>query len=71
VLNLVKHITDKAAAKEVFGSNLFLSGREARLGGPSGEENEAKNQWAAHSATHEKARKIPESQIIERDSGGR
>ena len=37
----------KVAAKEVFGSNLFLSGREARHSAPSGKENEAENQWAA------------------------
>ena len=59
----------KVAAKEIFGSNLFLSGREARVSAPSGEENEAKNQWAALCAAHEKVGKIPESQIMERVSG--
>lgn len=61
------------AAKEIFGSNLFLSGREARFSAPSkGEnkqacfasQNERENEWAALSAAHEKVGKIPESQII-------
>jgi len=55
----------KVAAKEVFGSNLFLSGREARFSAPSEGENEAENQWAALCAAHEKVGKIPESQIME------
>jgi site-specific DNA recombinase len=54
----------KVAVKEVFGSNLFLSGREARQGGPSEGGNEAKNQWAALCAAHEMASKIPESQVL-------
>ena len=59
----------KVAAKEIFGSNLFLSGREARFSAPSERENEAKNQWAALCAAHEKVGKIPESQITERVTG--
>jgi len=55
----------KVAAKEIFGSNLFLASREARFSAPSGKENEAENQWAALGAAHEKVGKIPESQIVE------
>ncbi len=50
----------KAAAKEIFGSNLLLSGRRARFGGPQ----QAQNQWAALRAAHEKARNFPASQIL-------
>ena len=54
----------KVAAKEVFGSNLFLSGREARLAAPSGSENEPKNQWAALRAAHEMASEKPKSMVL-------
>ncbi|PIP29655.1 hypothetical protein COX27_00170, partial [Candidatus Kuenenbacteria bacterium CG23_combo_of_CG06-09_8_20_14_all_36_9] len=37
----------KVASKEVFGSNLFLANREARLCAPSGIDSEPQNQWAA------------------------
>ena len=56
--------TKKVAAKEVFGSNLFLSSREAHFSAPSGGENKAENQWVALRAAHEMASKIPESQVL-------
>jgi hypothetical protein len=46
-----------------------LSDRETRVSTPSEWENKAKNQWAAQSTAHEKFGKIPESQIVERDTG--
>ncbi len=55
----------KVAAKEVFGSNLFLASREARVSAPSGNDFPLKTHWAALGAAHEKVGKIPESQIME------
>ena len=43
----------KVAAKEIFGSNLILANREARLCAPSGLESKPKIQWAALRAAHE------------------
>ena len=60
----------KIAVKEVFGSNLFLSGRETAVRLPSEGGNEAKNQWAALCAAHEMASKIPESQVLVGREGG-
>ena len=54
----------KVAAKEVFGSNLFLSGHEACLGGPSGSELKPQNQWAALRAAHEMASEKPKSMVL-------
>ena len=54
----------KAAAKEVFGSNLFLSGREAAVRPPSGSENKAENQWAALGAAHEMVSKKSERLVL-------
>ena len=51
----------KVAAKEIFGSNLCLASRALR--------GEPQNEWAALGAAHEKVGKIPESQIVERDTG--
>jgi len=45
-------------------SNFFLSGLKARCSAPSGEKNEAENQWAALCAAHGMASKMPESQIL-------
>ncbi len=54
----------KVAAKEVFGSNLFLSGREARVCAPSGSENKPQNQWAALRAAHEMASEKLKSMVL-------
>ncbi len=54
----------KVAAKEVFGSNLFLSGREARICAPSGLDSPPQNQWAAQSAAHEMASEKPKSMVL-------
>ncbi|MFH0968977.1 MAG: recombinase zinc beta ribbon domain-containing protein, partial [Patescibacteria group bacterium] len=42
----------KVAAKEIFGSNLVLANREARVSAPSGPESKPKIQWAAATAAH-------------------
>ena len=56
--------TKKVAAKEVFGSNLFLSNREARLAAPSGLDSPPQNQWAALRAAHEMASEKPKSMVL-------
>ena len=43
----------KVAAKEIFGSNLVLANRSARVSAPSGLESKPKIQWAAVAAAHE------------------
>ena len=55
----------KVAAKEIFGSNLVLANREARLCAPSGLESSGQIQWAAVAAAHEMASKNSESLIVE------
>ena len=59
----------KVAAKEVFGSNLFLANREARLAAPSGKDSSGQNQWAALRAAHELASKKPFSFVVVGDTG--
>ena len=59
----------KVAAKEVFGSNLFLSSREARLRAPSGLDSPPENQWAALRAAHEMASEKPKSMVLVRGAG--
>src|SRR3990167_2803598 len=54
----------KVAAKEVFGSNLFLATREARLAAPGGSENKPQNQWTALRAAHEMASEKPRSMVL-------
>jgi len=54
----------KVASKEVFGSNLFLANREARLCAPSGIDSEPQNQWAALRAALEMASKKPKSMVL-------
>ncbi len=57
----------KVIAKEIFGSNLVLADREARVSAPSGTKSLGKveqNQWAAVSAAHEMASKKSKSQIV-------
>ena len=54
----------KVASKEVFGSNLFLSGREARVCAPSGKDSSGQNQWAALRAAHEMASEKSRSMIL-------
>jgi len=55
----------KVVAKEIFGSNLVLANREARLTAPSGEDLSGENQWAALRAAHQFVGQKPESQILE------
>jgi len=48
----------------VFGSNLVLANREARLRAPSGEDSSGQNQWAALCAAHDLALKKPKSFVL-------
>ena len=52
------------ATKEIFGSNLVLANREARLTAPSGEDLSGQNAWAALCAANEKVGQFSESQIL-------
>ena len=61
--------TKKVAAKEVFGSNLFLANREARLRAPSGLDSPPQNQWAALRAAHEMTSEKPKSMVLVGDAG--
>ena len=54
----------KVAAEKLFGSNLVLANREARLRAPSGEDSSGQNQWAALCAAHELALKKPSSFVL-------
>lgn len=54
----------KVASKEVFGSNLFLSDREARVCAPSGLDSSGQNQWAALRAAHEMVSEKPKSMVL-------
>jgi hypothetical protein len=55
----------KVATKEIFGSNLVLANREARLAAPSGLESSGQIQWAAETVAHEMAFKKSNSFILE------
>ena len=54
----------KVATEKLFGSNLVLANREARLRAPSGEDSLGQNQWAALCAAHELALKKPSSFVL-------
>ena len=54
----------KVAAKEIFGSNLVLAGREARVSAPKSIEFPPQNQWTALCAANEKVGQFSESQIL-------
>jgi len=54
----------KVAVKEIFGLNLVLANREARVSTPSGNDFPLKTHWAALCAASENLGKFPESQII-------
>ena len=54
----------KVAAKEIFGSNLVLANREARLRAPSGEDSSGQNAWTALCAAIEMVCKFEKSQIL-------
>ena len=54
----------KVAAKEVFGSNLFLSRGSARVCAPSGSELKPQNQWAALCAAHEMVSEKPRNLVL-------
>jgi site-specific DNA recombinase len=59
----------KVAAEHLFGSNLVLANREARLRAPSGEDLSGENQWAALRAAHDLASKKSSSFIVVRPEG--
>ena len=59
----------KVAAEQVFGSNLVLANREARLCAPSGLDFPPQNQWAALQAAHQFVGQKSESLILERVTG--
>ena len=54
----------KVACRTLFGSNLVLANREARLRAPSGEDSSGQNQWAALRAAHDLALKKPSSFVL-------
>ena len=54
----------KVAAEKLFGSNLVLANREARLRAPSGEDLSGENQWAALRAAHQLTSKKSSSFIM-------
>ena len=54
----------KVAAKEIFGSNLVLANREARLLAPIGEDLSWGNAWDALRASTEMVGEFAESQIL-------
>jgi len=55
----------KVACRNIFGSNLILQNREARVSAPSGTDFPFKKQWAAATAAQEMASKKPKSFIVE------
>ena len=65
-------IQKKVIAKEIFGSNLLLTNREARFREVSGlqsSDNSSPNQWAAVSAAHQMVSEKPDCFIGERETG--
>jgi len=54
----------KVAAKEIFGSNLLLAGKEARECAPKIGQTAAQNQWAALQAAHQMASEKPKSFVL-------
>jgi site-specific DNA recombinase len=54
----------KVACRTLFGSNLVLANREARLRAPSGEDSSGQNQWAALCAAHDLALKKLKSFVL-------
>ncbi len=59
----------KVACRTLFGSNLVLANREARVSAPSGKDSPHKNQWAALRAAHELALKKPFCFVVVRPPG--
>ena len=65
-------IQKKVIAKEIFGSNLLLTNREARFREVSGlqsSDNSSPNQWAAVSAAHQMVSEKSDCFIGERETG--
>ncbi|KKU81763.1 MAG: hypothetical protein UY09_C0029G0013, partial [Parcubacteria group bacterium GW2011_GWA2_47_8] len=54
----------KVTAKEIFGSNLVLASREARVSAPKSIAFPPQNQWTALCAANEKVGQFSESQIL-------
>jgi hypothetical protein len=59
-------IPKKVAAEKVFGSNLTLSRRVARVRSPQNTGTKPPNHWAALCAAHKMVGKLSESLIMER-----
>ena len=59
----------KVAAKEIFGSNLVLANREARLRAPSGSDSSGQNAWAVLRTASEMDGKFEKSLIVEQVTG--
>ena len=59
----------KVAAKEIFGSNLVLAGREARVSAPKSIAFPPQNQWTALCAANQKIGQIEKSQIMVSPTG--
>src|SRR3990167_8059904 len=59
----------KVATEQVFGSNLVLAGREARVSAPISPDFPPQNQWAALRAAHRFGGQKSESLILERVGG--
>ena len=58
----------KVIAKEIFGSNLILANRSARLREPSDAEITLPNQWVSLCDAHQNLKGFSESQLLERDT---
>lgn len=59
----------KVTTKEIFGSNLILTNREAWLTAPSGEDLSGENQWDTLRAAIQKIGVVAESQILVLSAG--
>ena len=59
----------KVTAKEIFGSNLVLAGREARVSAPKSIAFPPQNQWTALCAANQKVGQFEKSQILVRPVG--
>jgi len=59
----------KVACRTLFGSNLVLANREARLAAPSGKDSSWQNQWAALRAAHKMASEKPRSMVLVAEVG--
>ena len=63
------NLLQKSAYRTLFGSNLFLANREARVCAPSGIDFSPKNQWAALCTAHQMAGEKPKSFVLVPSAG--